>query len=423
MLPYRRRQPPSARNAPKLPLQRNASDNISDVAPPRRLIEGEEEKVCHVDTAGGTNDSMGMRQDTSFMPLKRGEVRVPRERPPVIFGRWASVTQTGELFPAAEFEGGGGSVIPSPSTMLDGASSIQGNQRRETIQSPVSGEGLVAPSAAEDAMEAMEKHVSNMLLEAEQLDDAPHNHDVTGTESQLTSPSSRTAAGALPPTLAPQKRPLGVVPLLGTKSGAAATHLLKRISDHYPRFLFPPPPPPMPDRECYDAFATHGQGCSIYSPLMRKKMMRWYQIVEAWCIERSNDDGVDEDGDAKDRDEHSQANEDTNMTQTCSSKTGVCGKEVLDSERAIVAPPPRPPMFSEHVAPALEHRRWLVDASRIHAPYTMDQWVDRCRFWWARVMQTFDKLRDDQRYCGMKHVSKAPVARLWSANDVSMMIV
>ena len=118
---------------------------------------------------------------------------------------------------------------------------------------------------------------------------------------------------------------------------------------------YPPPPPP--------PRIMHLMPQSYHA-----KVMRWYQIVEDWCQERGKD----------------------------------------DRKRLIVAPPPRPPPFTDphttlgpiltpHAA-ATEHfviPTQLEDGdTTMHpgAPYTVGRWVQACCRWWAHVAVHFDRL-------------------------------
>jgi hypothetical protein len=410
-----RRQKAKNSVAPKLPLHRSSEALLSDeaIGPPSLPDQRPQPASANMMTSASTDGNMGFRQDTSMLPLRVGEVRVPSERPPMIFGRWASVTQTGEMFPSntAEFP-----HLTSPGTAATPFQQPQpphhgeGGGRAQAMATACDDESV------SDGLDEMEKHVSNMLLDDDEI-----HHPAADESMTIGSPNSSERTKTMSTQLASlqQQRtrcvPDGVILITPFPSGTVST-MLKRISDHLPRFLFPPPPPPVADLSCYDNRAVS------YSPLMRKKMMRWYQIVELWCIERttcelavksSGDDGsqggmLPADSAAL-REEHS---------------SGKCKyREVADNERAIVAPPPRPPMFSEHVAPQLEVRKWntqMLQANR--APYSVDQWINVCRSWWVKVMHTFDRLRDETKYEGFHHVSKECTGRVWTPSDVLLMV-
>lgn len=121
--------------------------------------------------------------------------------------------------------------------------------------------------------------------------------------------------------------------------------------------LFPPPPPPM-------------LPSSVSNAVKEQRMMRWYQVCEAWCVER-----------------------------------------VQDNQRVIVAPPPRPPPFTQLdvVSTFLPHQPQIG-----LAPYSLDQWIPMTRHWWAHCARHFDKLRGP-KYEGHAHVSTAQAVRLTGA--------
>ena len=121
--------------------------------------------------------------------------------------------------------------------------------------------------------------------------------------------------------------------------------------------LFPPPPPP-PDSDVPDP--TNGLARSV----MHKRMMRWYQVTELWCSEVG----------------------------------------VEDCQRAIVAPPPRPPPFAD--------THGVIPSSQsLPAPYSFDRWMAQCRRWWAHVATQFDILRNASKFATLQHVSYGPVIR------------
>ncbi|CUG91895.1 Hypothetical protein, putative [Bodo saltans] len=439
-----RRQKAKSSVAPKLPLHRSSEalsvdepvvgGVIRDRQPPHQHPHAHKQQLSEMMTSATTDmdgTGMGFRQDTSMVPLRGGEVRIPFERPPMIFGRWASVTQTGEMFPSTTAEAF--PPLTSPPPLVTTATTTAPNTQAAAAVLA----DAVDDETIDDGLDEMEKHVSNMLLDD---DDCLEDDD---TQLSVQSPNSVDPQSKLPivsglgtitTSTRPRRVPQGLILIsnLTSASGAnGSSTMLKRISDHFPRYLFPPPPPPAADLSCYDNIT------SSYSPLMRKKMMRWYQIVELWCIERttapssvsdqhqglgevtgqSSDGGMLDPTCLKTPEQH--------LTTLAESTTEPAKfREVADNERAIVAPPPRPPMFSEHVAPQLEMVKWNATQLWQHtrAPYSVDQWINICRRWWVMVMNTFDRLRDETRYEGFQHVSKGAVGRVWTAADVSLMV-
>lgn len=114
--------------------------------------------------------------------------------------------------------------------------------------------------------------------------------------------------------------------------------------------LFPPPPPPM-------FHADMPEGAKYC------KLMKWYQVVEHWCAEPG----------------------------------------VKDNQRAIVAPPPRPPPVVGETP--------VLGGSLPPVPYGVSKWEKKAREWWAYVARIFDRLRLDPLW-EVRHVSRAQTTAL-----------
>jgi len=115
---------------------------------------------------------------------------------------------------------------------------------------------------------------------------------------------------------------------------------------------FPPPPPPMrsPKMTIDDQY---------------QRLMVWYQAVEVWC-----DEGA-----------------------------------TADNNRVIVAPPPRPPPFTNLESVVFR------GTGALKAPYDVPVWDRKVRTWWTHVSRHFDKLRGEDRY-ETKGISKAPPSEI-----------
>lgn len=141
-------------------------------------------------------------------------------------------------------------------------------------------------------------------------------------------------------------------------TATAGQKKMERKDDSTSNAEFAPPPPPLFSARCPVA-------------MQKMRMMRWFQVVEKWCLEP--------------------------------------GKR--DKERLIVAPPPRPPPFSDVEAVAgpvcdlmssapprrnneANNRHPSAKSVTRGAPYNYEKWVDRCRIWWRHVVYHHEKLKD-----------------------------
>jgi hypothetical protein len=144
---------------------------------------------------------------------------------------------------------------------------------------------------------------------------------------------------------------------------------------------YPPPPPPMA--------AVTSRQTQMSVSLRHARMMRWHQAVEAWC-------------------------------QELDGKT--------DRERFIVAPPPRPPPFSNQhqslvgvvdliaghraanpFGPAPPPQR-QQQQPRPTGPYTFEAWAAMCHRWWVHVARHFDKLSLRFQHWPQLELSVAPLS-------------
>jgi hypothetical protein len=151
---------------------------------------------------------------------------------------------------------------------------------------------------------------------------------------------------------------------------------------------------------------------------MHHKMMRWYQIVEQWCVERDQRavDPKKADRLRREIEAYSQFPGDANVGEEMRfmqnrERIERWGPLVPDNERAIVAPPPRPPLFIEENLMGLAMNAGRFP-STLREPYGFDRWVDACRQWWTKTSIHFERLRVDPDIAGMHHVSKQKCAPL-----------